>query len=422
MLGSLDCSERAAIDGIPTPPKTNPDSQGTPIPQWLMTKEVPYSYNINHQRADVTANYDAGKMDGFVTRYEQTNPPDKRIPMGSYGDDRVPVLHALAKRFTVCDRWFCSMLSSTWPNRKYFHSGQRDSDDDTQMLPPFPGFRTTPLYEALEAAKGQDGKPLTWRCYFSDLPFLAFWYRFAFTHRRNFSSVVQFVEDCAAGTLPSVSIIDPPYTLADDHPPHNPTLGEKFIGLVVDALTTSQSWDDTLLLLLYDENGGFYDHVPPPAPAVRNSRNDAPLGFRVPALLISPYTARGETSSTVYDHTSFMKSLSTHWHIDFPTQTFGERWTGANDFWAAVHTNNLLARGIYTGVQRHDVVASLDWGTGVYERLQDELTKFEALLERLFVIPELKGLDRRALVFDDLTQFENKVVVQKRMIDHQGGS
>jgi phospholipase C len=80
---------------------------------------------------------------------------------------------------------------------------------------------------------------LTWKSYFSDLPFLAFWYAFAATHLLNFATIDQFADDGMARSLPHVSILDPPFTLADDHPPHNPALGEKFIGLVVDALTTS---------------------------------------------------------------------------------------------------------------------------------------------------------------------------------------
>jgi hypothetical protein len=243
---------------------------------------------------------------------------------------------------------------------------------------------------------------------------LAFWYEFAATHLANFATIEHFAEDCMAKSLPQVSIIDPPFTLADDHPPHDPKLGEKFIGLVVDALTTSPSWPETVLLILYDEHGGFYDHVAPPKPRVIGKFGDDPLGFRVPALIVSPLSTK--TSHVTFDHTSFMKSIQERWSVEFPPETYDTRWTGSASIWSALTAAEALPTGIYTGVvERTDAVAALNWATGIYNRLSDDFRRFEGLLDRIFVLPELKALDNRPEVFHSLSLFEHKVVTQKRM-------
>jgi phospholipase C len=272
------------------------------------------------------------------------------------------------------------------------------------------GFQTTPIYGTIEdSVDPVTSLPLTWKCYYSDLPFLAFWYKFTAFHLRNFASVEMFVDDCRAGTLPSVSVIDPPFTIADDHPPHDPQLGEKFIGLIVDALTTSQSWENSALVILYDESGGFYDHVAPPA-APEIDPVDTPLGFRVPAVIVSPYSKK-RASHTVFDHTSVLRSIADRWNIAFGSE-FGTRWKFANPIWGEFDfTTPAKPGGIYSG----SPLADLDWAKGVREQMSSPQGKFEGLLERIFVLPELKALDKRAEVFETLGRLEQKVITQKRM-------
>ncbi|HZO92793.1 MAG TPA: alkaline phosphatase family protein [Candidatus Baltobacteraceae bacterium] len=428
-LGALarSPSGRGIVDGLTDLPPAIPDLAGTLVPAWQIDATQPPAVSplfpdVPHGRAAMLANWNDGKNDGFLRTYQSEHqhggpplgPAEAIIPVGYYTGTTLPVLYALAQQFTVCDRWFSSMLSSTWPNRKYLHSGTRDADDDTQIVPGVKGFETTPIYAFLENAVDANGKPLTWKSYFSDLPFLAFWYGFAATHAlRNFATVDAFVDDCRDDTLPSVSIVDPPFTLADDHPPHDPALGQKFIGLVVDALTNSRAWETSVLILLYDEAGGFFDHAPPPATGIANDL-DANYGFRVPALVVSPY-ARSGVSHTLYDHTSFIASLRELWNLDLESTgtTFGVRWPHAHTIWdtldfgAAPHP-----RGTYTG----DPLTAINFGSGVRDRLGSPLGQFESLLERIFVLPELKALDRRADVFSTLGAFEDKVVTLKRML------
>lgn len=440
-FGSLSLLEgRTDVEGLPNPPPTIPDQQGNPIAAWNMDGNF-YGYpDPPHGWGPQHANFNNGRNDGFVQQYQAAypngqsndNPPlpaPANIPIGFYTRATLPMLYALADQFTLCDHWFSSVLSSTWPNRKYLHSGKRNGDNDTQTLPPFPGFDTIPLYNMLEDALDPDsGNKLTWKCYFSDLPFLAFWYKFAAFHAfKDFTSIDDFVRDCREDSLPTISIIDPPFSLADDHPSHDVRLGQKFIGLIVDALTNSESWQTSALVILYDENGGFYDHVPPPSSfEAANGVNpplDDPLGFRVPALVISPYVRRGFACKTVFDHTSLLKSINTRWQVKFDPAVFGTRWQYAPDIWTDCFDFNQvpLAPGTYTQPPA-DIAAGvlppyhdMNWATGIHNLLTSPAGTLEGFLERIFILPGLKALDCRAQVYDNLTAMEQNVITLKRM-------
>jgi phospholipase C len=418
-LGSLTLEGRTDVAGLPNPLPAIADQNGNSVTSWSMDATPPGYPDPPHSWDAAHSDYNAGLNDGFGQYQLQFPTADPNIPMGYYTRSTLPVYYALADQFTVCDAWHSSLLSSTWPNRKYLHSGKRDEDNDTQSLPTFPGFRTTPFYNVLEDTPNPEfpGSNLTWKCYFSDLPFLAFWYGFAARHAtRSFASVADFVTDCLEDRLPTLSIIDPPFTIADDHPSHNPQLGQKFVGLIVDALTNSESWETSALLILYDENGGFYDHVPPPQ-AFEDPPEDNPLGFRVPALVISPYAKKKFACHTVFDHTSLMKSISERWNVDFGPDS-GTRWRQAPGIWNDCFDFNqpTIPQGIYTG----DPLRDLNWGTGIHDLLVTEVNPLEGMLERIFLLPELKALDQRAHVFDTLISLERHVISLKRMTQAAG--
>jgi phospholipase C len=421
-LGSLSLLEgRADVEGLSQSLPTLLDSQGNPYPSWNMDNSPFGVPDPPHGFDEAHADWNQGSNDGFVQQYQTANPTaNLAIPMGYYTRQTLPTLYALADNFTLCDHWFCSVLSSTWPNRKYLHSGCRDADKDTQTLPGYPGFKTTPFWDVLEDQLNPDtGRKMTWNCYFTDLPFLSFWYPFAAKHAlSNFRTVLQFAEDCIADALPTVSIIDPAFSVADDHPAHDPRLGEKWLGLIIDVLTNSDSWRHTALLLLYDENGGFYDHVAPPAAAVAQPASipeDDRLGFRVPAFVVSPYPVKKKAVKTVFDHTSLLKSINVRWGVDFDEARFGARWKTMPDIWSTCFdfTQEPLPMGTYTGAALRD----LNFASGVKQRLLGPRHGFGDLLERIFILPELKALDRRPQVYDVLAQLENRVIPMKRMND-----
>jgi len=439
-LGSLQIEGRADVDGIdPAAPVQLPDNNGVLFSQFPLDGTYKDYGDPPHGRAMQEANYADTAMDGFVKSYQTAFPngtpavPRYDIPMGYYTRPTLPVLYSLADHFKICDRWFSSMLSSTWPNKKYFYSGCRDEDDDTESFPVF-GFKTTPFLSAVEQSNDPDtGQPLTWKSYFSDLPFSAFWLKFAATHLKNYHPIEAFAADCQNGTLPTISIIDPPYGFADDHPSYDVRMGQKFLGLIVDALTHSDSWQDTALVLLYDENGAFYDHVCPPAsfesaaglvePTSNYCTQDNILGFRVPAVVISPYSGGLAVHSADFDHTSIMASINQRWGVDFPEATYGNRWKLAPTIWD--HFFDWNATPLGTGTYTQPVASvlagdpapfeGLSWESGIHEIASGPLGGVIDLLGKIFIIPMLNPLDRRAKMFDSLHTFENNVMRQKQL-------
>jgi phospholipase C len=145
--------------------------------------------------------------------------------------------------------------------------------------------------------------------------------------RTNAPPIAQFFSDAKAGSLPQFSLLDPDYGTQSQENPQNIAVGEGFLGRVLDALRNSPLWRKTLFILVYDEHGGYYDHVPPPAaiapdaipPAVNPGESAydgfARYGFRVPAVVVSPYAKRGYVSHRVYDHTSILAFLERKWNL-----------------------------------------------------------------------------------------------------------
>src|SRR5262249_47806759 len=162
------------------------------------------------------------------------------------------------------------------------------------------------------------------RYYFSDVPFLALWGAKYLPISRPFPS---FLTDCAAGMLPAVSFVDPRFideesgTSGDDHPHADIRNGEAFLNLVYTAVTQGPGWSQTVLIITYDEWGGFFEHVPPtaapipPADQIAGSA-DGLRGFRVPCLIISPLARRASVVHTLFDHTSVLRFIEWRWSLD----------------------------------------------------------------------------------------------------------
>ncbi len=203
-------------------------------------------------------------------------------------------------------------MAETFPNRIYQHAAQTDRLTNTMTQSTLPT-----IWDNLQTA-GVSGK-----YYFNDVPFLALWG----TKYLNISRpLAEFLSDCAAGTLPQVSFVDPRFedessgTSGDDHPHADIRNGEVFLNQVYQAVTRSPNWPQTLLIINFDEWGGFFDHVPPPVapipPADQLAGNqDGRLGFRTPALLISPWSQRGQVSHTQFDHTSILNLIEWRWGL-----------------------------------------------------------------------------------------------------------
>jgi phospholipase C len=250
--------------------------------------------------------------------------------------DIIPVSWALADAFTVCDRWFCSVLGPTLPNRAYWHaatSGGAKSNDEV-LAADLNAF-VTPYHRLNDLG-------IEWAYYYGDAPVLGIALAPEVNDGRVKRFYYDFLDDAAAGRLPPVVYIDPTFGSGgnDDHPPHHPMLGQQLIAAVYNALITGPHRDNFNLVVTYDENGGFYDHVPPPtAPDERAADGFDQLGFRVPAMVIGPYAKQSYVSSVQYDHTSPIKHLGNLFGFDPITM----RDAAANDLTDCIDLDRLEA-------------------------------------------------------------------------------
>jgi phospholipase C len=225
--------------------------------------------------------------------------------IGYYVKADLPFLGQAASRWTVCDNYFSAILGPTFPNRFYLHSAVTDRVSNEYRVTTLPT-----IWDRL-AAKG-----LTGRYYAGNTSFLLLW-------NQKYNSITakyaRFFADCRTGKLPHVAYVDPSFTLTDvgpgsgntgfdDHPHADMRAGEWFLSRIYDAVTKSPAWPRTLLVITFDEWGGFFDHVPPPAGPDVDPRY-AQRGFRVPTLLISPYARRSAVDHRLYDHTSVLKMI-----------------------------------------------------------------------------------------------------------------
>jgi phospholipase C len=250
--------------------------------------------------------YNNGACDGWLRAGQ-----NDLFSIGYYGQNDLPFLANAALNWTALDRYFAPIMAETFPNRIYQHAAQTDRLENPLELSTLPTIWDRLAEHDLEG-----------RYYFSDVPFTALW---GLRYLPITRPVTSFFEDCAAGDLPEFCMVDPRFVgeeigiTNDDHPHADIRNGEVFLNSVYEAVTSSPNWPNTILVVNFDEWGGFYEHVPPPfrpvPPADAAVGNDGLLGFRVPALIISPWSRRGFVDHGVYDHTSVLKLLEWRWRL-----------------------------------------------------------------------------------------------------------
>jgi phospholipase C len=261
-------------------------------------------------------------MNGFVASYTEKAKGDfetgKKI-MECFDPDKIPALSTLAREFCVCDHWFSAVPGPTWLNRFFAHSATCDGIIvDTVKH----NYKMKTIYDTL----GENG--LSWNIYYGDIPqsiVLQHHWR-TLDHFKRFD---KFYTDLEKGELATYTFIEPRYLnfhewkANDQHPPHDVRLGEYLIAEVYDTLRNSMFWEKSLLVVLYDEHGGFFDHVPPPgavpSPDKKKSKNPpfdfTRLGVRVPAILVSPFVEKGQVDSTIYEHSSLPATIKTLFNL-----------------------------------------------------------------------------------------------------------
>ncbi|HEY7438348.1 MAG TPA: alkaline phosphatase family protein [Acidimicrobiia bacterium] len=227
--------------------------------------------------------------------------------LGYYLGNDLPFTSQLARHSTIFDDYHAALLGPTWPNREYLHSAQ-SGGLKSNILPPTGPFDWTTIWDRLGAAN------VPAKYYFSDLPFLGLWG----PRLSPFEApVADYFTDCANGTLPNVTMVDPSFfgdTENDDHPLADIRGGQHFLHDVFSAFVNSPHWEHGVFIITYDEWGGFFDHVAPPiVPDDRASTVDednfGQAGFRVPVVMASPYALPGFVDHRQYDHTSILRFI-----------------------------------------------------------------------------------------------------------------
>jgi phospholipase C len=303
--GAYELLEHRDVDGLGGG-ESNPAPDGSsvavvPMTSFTTDPDPPHGWEASRLQ------FNAGKMDGFVTEYlKDHETADPKNVMGYYSRAELPVSYALADAYSLCNRWFASVMGPTWPNRYYLHCGTSGGMKVNNVI------TLRGIFHVLDDLGISSGY------YSSNLPFCA-----AYGYP-NFRAIAEFYDSAAQGTLPALSIVDPILTALDtigndDHPPADVRDGQSFLASIHDALAQSPQWNRCLLVVTYDEHGGFYDHVPPPETA-----DELPefrqLGFRVPSLLIGPQVKRGALINTQFDHSSVIATVSKKFDIEPMTE------------------------------------------------------------------------------------------------------
>jgi phospholipase C len=309
-------------DGIPAdvcmPENLKEPAKGCVEPFRLGNSEIE---DLNHSSRVARRQLNDGKMDGFVDALRRESGDIKRTVMGHYDGKDIPYYWNIADNFVLFDRFFTSSKGGSVSNHMYWVTATPGNKDE---VIPEEGFRQTTIFDRLEE------KGISWKFYVQNYdPGITFrnrgigdrgsqivWVPLLnyprFIDNPKLSSKIvdlsEYYKDLENGTLPSVAFMAP--AGSSEHPPGSIQAGERFVRTLVNGLMRSDMWKSSALMWTYDDWGGWYDHVKPP------QVDRFGLGFRAPALLVSPFARKGHIESTVMDFTSMLKFIEENWGVE----------------------------------------------------------------------------------------------------------
>ncbi len=231
----------------------------------------------------------------------------------------LPFYYDMARRFPIGDRYFCSVMAQTYPNRRFLIAGTAlgDISTDGSGISKMDAPNGT-IFDRL------NHHGISWKNYYPDLPTSLMFEPVFFDNRERCVPVSQFFVDAASGNLPAFSLVDPYTNFSEED--GDISVGEAYAGLVIDAVMQGPAWEKTALIWVYDEHGGWYDHVPPQKAVKPDdvppklAAGDYPgaydyTGFRVPCCVVSAWSKNDYVSHQVFDHTSILKFVETKWNL-----------------------------------------------------------------------------------------------------------
>ncbi len=320
-LGMLpnQVKSRRKVDGLSVDKhghvtNANPDTTGKMIratrsPSPCQGDGVSQSWKASH------VSYNGGRNNGFVKG-------STAQAMLYFDQKDLPFAYSLASTFPIGERYFSSVLAQTYPNRRFLFAGTANgniSTDSSTFSIPCPNGT---IFDRLDAHQ------ISWKSYYETVPSLLIIPGVNNDQRtaNNLKPITEFFSDCAAGTLPAVSYLDPQYEVQSQENPQDVQVGEHFMAHVVNAVMSSPAWPRTALIINYDEGGGYYDHVPPPkavtpddtAPILKPGDPFATYnryGFRVPMYVVSPWARKNYVSRVVQDHTSVLRFIERKFNL-----------------------------------------------------------------------------------------------------------
>ena len=427
MLGCFK-SVHAPLEGVdPLSPGKNVDSKGDVFeqrPTSVRNTDLDPHHEMEHVQQQL-AKGNSGFVSNFESCYPESTAAQRNYIMDYYPLGDLPGLHSLGRDFMICDRWHASVPGPTWPNRFFAltgtSSGQVDMPDDGAHQGDLKGYleqQQATIFDRLNE------KHVPWKVYFSGLP-----QSVVLGHQREpenmarYFRMEQFFADAAGpeAEFPAVSVIEPDFMGAgqnDDHPPHDVMKAQKLIAAVYNAIRANGAlWDSTLLVVFYDEHGGFYDHVPPPQAPPPDEHTGYPFdlfGVRVPAILVSPWVSRGFTS-TLFDHTSVLRYLIDKWGLG----SLGKRAAAANNIGTLITVQ---------GQPRTDTAPRIDFPSGLLSSplsevlaASDSQSSHHVALKMLASYLEQEALDSGAgglfLALHRLSQLVREFLASLGLID-----
>jgi phospholipase C len=333
------------------PDSANPDDYLLPFrldTHKTNAQQIPstsHEWKVQHQA------WNGGKMDNWLPAHLAADQANGPYVMGYYTCEDIPFQHALADAFTICDQYHCSVLGPTWSNRLYWQTATIDPDGENGGPVTYNGHPNGQPYTWTTYAERLQAAGVSWKDYHYGSGFVAHGLLPQFKNFQDvspgdplyersirLSPVGEFEYDALHDKLATVSWLCPPNG-ASEHPAEqgaSPAQGAEFLASTVAALAANPDvWAKTVLIISYDENDGLFDHVVPPTPpagAVGEYVDGLPIGagFRVPCIVVSPWSAGGYVCSEKFDHTSQLRFLERvtgvmEPHItDWRRSTFGD--------------------------------------------------------------------------------------------------